>query len=334
MKRKGFTLIELLVVIAIIAILAAILFPVFAAAREKARQTTCLNNLKQLSTALQLYGADWNQKYPSKAWNCVAALYINCANYGAWGVQIAHMNPWYHWRNDDPTTGIWEPDDPYSLGPKVNNWFGNPKYILEPYTKSVGLWYCPSEPKKRPLFHDLSYAQQVQSVTPASDTAVWVNCCGPTPIDPATCANLSQEWENVMWACVPPMVFGANSECQSLPSHGNGNEPVVGKRIGFSYTLFYPPKSSLEGPFLWDDIPSRTAFTGTNENRQQKFQYIQASQWPWIWDSYNLNHNGFNKYVGLHNGGLNFGFLDGHARWYKINDSPDPYQGPFTDLSQ
>jgi prepilin-type N-terminal cleavage/methylation domain-containing protein/prepilin-type processing-associated H-X9-DG protein len=64
MKRRGFTLIELLVVIAIIAILAAILFPVFAKAREKARQTTCLSNLKQAGIALSSYTQDWDGRLP------------------------------------------------------------------------------------------------------------------------------------------------------------------------------------------------------------------------------------------------------------------------------
>src|ERR1700735_2297769 len=61
--RRGFTLIELLVVIAIIAILAAILFPVFAQAREKARQTSCLSNMKHLALANLMYVQDYDEAF-------------------------------------------------------------------------------------------------------------------------------------------------------------------------------------------------------------------------------------------------------------------------------
>ncbi len=61
MQRKGFTLIELLVVIAIIAILAAILFPVFARAREKARQSSCLSNVKQIMLGTLMYAQDYDE---------------------------------------------------------------------------------------------------------------------------------------------------------------------------------------------------------------------------------------------------------------------------------
>jgi len=82
MKRKGFTLIELLVVIAIIAILAAILFPVFARAREKARQTSCLSNCKQMGLATLMYAQDYDE-------NLVPAYVITY-----WFSQSGHLEPY------------------------------------------------------------------------------------------------------------------------------------------------------------------------------------------------------------------------------------------------
>jgi len=75
-KRRGFTLIELLVVVAVIALLAAILFPVFAQVREKARQTSCASNLKQLAAALAMYAQDYDQTMPA----AVSAPPINGGN--------------------------------------------------------------------------------------------------------------------------------------------------------------------------------------------------------------------------------------------------------------
>jgi len=81
MKRYGFTLIELLVVIAIIAILAAILFPVFAKAREKARQSSCSSNLKQIGLGFLQYAQDYDEKLfgarvPREGWTGAIMPYI------------------------------------------------------------------------------------------------------------------------------------------------------------------------------------------------------------------------------------------------------------------
>src|SRR4051794_23854415 len=64
MRRRGFTLIELLMVIAVIAVLAAILFPVFVQTRAKANQAACLSNCRQLGTAVMQYAADYDEHYP------------------------------------------------------------------------------------------------------------------------------------------------------------------------------------------------------------------------------------------------------------------------------
>jgi prepilin-type N-terminal cleavage/methylation domain-containing protein/prepilin-type processing-associated H-X9-DG protein len=100
-RRSAFTLIELLVVVAIIAIIAAILFPVFAQAREKARQTACLSNCKQLGTAIEAYLQDYDGAYPLSWFGFKAgygwdvALFPYVKNYQAYECPSNRITPRY-----------------------------------------------------------------------------------------------------------------------------------------------------------------------------------------------------------------------------------------------
>ncbi len=117
-RNRGFTLIELLVVIAIIAILAAILFPVFAQAREKARQTSCISNLKQLDLAVIMYVSDYDQQ-----------------------------NFWFRGRPD--TTVCDSPTAPQNIVTPAQmggrNYNAIMKAVFQPYIKNAQIFYCPSD---------------------------------------------------------------------------------------------------------------------------------------------------------------------------------------------
>ncbi len=97
-KKSGFTLIELLVVIAIIAILAAILFPVFAQAREKARQTSCLSNMKQTGLGMMMYVQDYDEEFPKSDYWLPAGSRspLNPNASGGFSLRINHYK-WQTW---------------------------------------------------------------------------------------------------------------------------------------------------------------------------------------------------------------------------------------------
>jgi prepilin-type N-terminal cleavage/methylation domain-containing protein/prepilin-type processing-associated H-X9-DG protein len=149
--NRAFTLIELLVVIAIIAILAAILFPVFAQARDKARQTSCLSNEKQMGLAVLMYAQDWDETYPvgvqndwNNSWPVAVAPYVKTidvfrcpSDKDLW--QVSWTDGWggvpISYACNGATTG---PDTYLSPTPT------NPQYLLGPMGMDQSFWIIPT----------------------------------------------------------------------------------------------------------------------------------------------------------------------------------------------
>ena len=152
LRRRGFTLIELLVVIAIIAILAAILFPVFAQAREQARKTACLSHAKQIGIALTMYRQDWDSRGP----------------FGGW-----EAGPQGQFNTNGPTSKFFE------------DW----QFTLQPYLKNAQLLRCPSDKvayQNRPisyLYNNQLNAARVPAAEAQVENSSAVVCifegCGP-----------------------------------------------------------------------------------------------------------------------------------------------------------
>jgi prepilin-type N-terminal cleavage/methylation domain-containing protein len=155
LRRAGtsaFTLIELLVVIAIISILASILFPVFSRAKEAAKKSYCLSNLRQIGAAFLLYENDYDDCLPDRR-------DLKTSLPGGW-------KPWTSWPTSDPRAG----------------WAA---VVLYPYTESYAIWVCPSS---QALFGEtIQVAQAISTAQNSPTTYYWLwrfdHPGSPIPLD-------------------------------------------------------------------------------------------------------------------------------------------------------
>ena len=178
-KKLGFTLIELLVVIAIIAILAAILFPVFARAREQARKASCASNLKQLGLAIMQYTQDYDEKYPNTPENWAAKT---ADNY--YRTAKSAMDPYV--KSDQiwicPSDSNWARDHGnVSYGNLMDDWFNTHAFVpsgrddvyVAGLNSGLSIWSDKTDALGKNIFDGVNLSA-VDS--PASKPMFWDQC--------------------------------------------------------------------------------------------------------------------------------------------------------------
>jgi len=249
-KRSfGFTLIELLVVIAIIAILAAILFPVFAQAREKARQISCLSNLKQSATASMMYVQDYDETFPTAFGTSVD---------GHWGWDFIHIAP---------------PGWSSSFGANTNHRaLSTYQYVTQPYTKNSEIYGCPSS---------------TEIDVTAADPATVVQ--KPYPVT-YTYNGLLHTY---------PMAGVQQPADVILLWEGDGKVKLKGASVA-QPSLSCPEEPDANGnptPCVYQ--PSNASCSQDKNGQFSTLFFSDGSYW-------------------VHNGGMNFAFADGHAKYRKL----------------
>jgi prepilin-type N-terminal cleavage/methylation domain-containing protein/prepilin-type processing-associated H-X9-DG protein len=296
--RSGFTLIELLVVIAIIAILAAILFPVFAQAREKARTISCVSNSKQLGTAIGMYVQDYDETYPQ------------C----------------YYYKNNTATT------NGSSSGGYVT-WTVN----INPYIKNAQLFVCPSDVNKGLPPDNAPCNPYTDSSTPGCEAQVPRLSYMPNsaimprkrgPQDAPNVVPIAAVDAPAGVIAVAEMTNHLN--CIFLGSSGQGNterrnkshRPVnalmrtanggqwAGQSVADATGNIYAiTKFHAEGPEGWGGPADSGAITnvagcrGTASDVGLHIRFMEPSR---------------------HNGGSNYTFADGHSKYYKFDQTINP----------
>ena len=243
--KSGFTLIELLVVIAIIAILAAILFPVFAQAREKARQASCLSNMKQMATASLMYTQDYDESFYPHRFNCDGGDGTGTATTVCAGYLDANGN-----RTNEAKA--------FDNGSEKRYYW---VFLLQPYVKNYNVFKCPSNPNA----YIPGDAQKIQFAAPGANGGnyggqnsyghndAWMSPSGPyaaDPTKPSIPASVSQasvpRVSNTILICdasyygaIPDVSTSNESGTQVNSSFYNGNENKYVGGQGGQYPFYW-----------------------------------------------------------------------------------------------
>jgi prepilin-type N-terminal cleavage/methylation domain-containing protein/prepilin-type processing-associated H-X9-DG protein len=284
MKKRGFTLIELLVVIAIIAILAAILFPVFAQAREKARATSCLSNTKQMGLGLMMYVQDYDETYPYWSW-------------------------WYS--SDAGGCGA---RDSSPLNAGCNHWESMWFNAIYPYVKNAQVFTCPSTNDHTDLLQNHTW-NWTNNADQASMVAAGFQSVFPTTTinyaynQALAEGNISGGSATTMAAIKSPAQMLAIADCDSgetnnlvpAPDPSNPADPYHQAIIS---RVAWPNEVSgcygTEGP---------CGAALNNFGVQLPSQFGVAPVQPLSYYTSQARHSG----------GDNITFADGHAKWMRDN---------------
>ncbi len=242
--KRAFTLIELLVVIAIIAILAAILFPVFAQAKAAAKKTACLSNVKQMATAAQIYLGDSDDTYP-----------VN-VSYSPSGYTYANQSYWYFGFHFTSDGACW-------LDPALG--------ILYPYQKSGQIQACPDAKDLKPGAGGAPFTIDVSQAPLGYDKNYLINY-GLTAADGTTYGPFPNAtgWDNV-------------ADSILLADAANGKSPTSTSTSAPTSTFngIYPPRNFQTGAARTTYVAGRhgdmanVAFMDTHA-KTKKVSYVGA----------------------------------------------------------
>ncbi len=163
-------------VIAIIAILAAILFPVFAQTREQARTTACLSNFKQIGLSVKMYSSDYDEKFPMGTYSGPRNWEVNPDLDQLAGAPCYDANT--DWKGYDPKDG-----GPVYVGCSYGGEFYRTLMTVQcgPYIKNKQIWYCPSDKFRTPNAANITHGLQSYQWFPNWVYNTWCSAPGPFP---------------------------------------------------------------------------------------------------------------------------------------------------------